>query len=94
MGKEGSLPLMHTQEGPLHLTYSRSKMKHGLLHGSCSQMSLQGYITKQIERLASKQVDFDRDFRDPILFGFEESLALWISAKREHDSLQGVATVT
>lgn len=77
-----------------HFTYRRSELKRGLLCGSCSQTSLRGYNTKQIERLASKQVDFDRDSKDPILFGFWESLACWVSAKRERDSLQGVAIVT
>lgn len=53
-----------------------------------------GYRTQQREWLAPEQVDSDRHPRDPAILGFRESLASWVSAKRECDALRGVPFVT
>lgn len=77
-----------------HCTHSRGEWRRGGLHGGCSHVSLPG-ISRAAKRVVSpEQVDSDRDPGDPTILGFRESLASWVSAKRECDSLQGVPFVT
>lgn len=88
-GTEGSLPTLHAQARFHHCTYSRGEWRRG-----CSHVSLPGISHAAKRVLSPEQVDSDRDPGDPTILGFRESLASWVSANRECDSLQDVPFVT
>lgn len=96
MGTEGSLSTLHAPASFYHFTGSRSEWRFlRVLCGGCSPISLPGGITHSRGSDSSPgQVDSDRHPGDPAVLGFEESLASWVSAKRECDSLWGVPFVT